>query len=52
MTDGDETPPRSTGFQGWVEANRAKIWIWGIAAIALGGVGCMFLIVLILIVTR
>ena len=52
MTDGEETPPGSTGFQRWVEANRAKIWIWGIAGLALSGVGCMFLVVLILIVTR
>jgi hypothetical protein len=51
MTDGDE-PPGPTRFQRWIEANRAKIWIWGIAVLALGGVGCMVLVVLLLIITR
>jgi hypothetical protein len=52
MTDESEKPPPTTGFQRWVEANRAKIWIWGIAILALGGVGCMFLTVLVLIIRR
>lgn len=52
MTDGSNEPPGTARFQRWIEANRAKIWIWGIAILALGGVGCMFLVVLLLIITR
>ena len=52
MTDGNDTRPDESGFQGWVEANRSKIWIWGIAILALGGIGCMFLVVLLLIISR
>ncbi len=49
MTDRSDPPPRVTGLQRWIEQNRAKIWIWGIGGLALGGVGCMFLVVLLLI---
>jgi hypothetical protein len=52
MTEGGDDLPGPTGFQRWIEANRAKIWIWGIAVLALGGVGCMVLVVLLLIITR
>lgn len=53
MTDEQGQPGRETGgFQGWVERNRAKIWIWGIGGLALAGVGCMFLVVVILILRQ
>ncbi len=52
MTDNlDATPPKP-GFQGWVERNRAKIWIWGIGCMALAGVGVMFAVVMALIIFR
>jgi len=47
MSD-DGKRPRN-GFQGWLEANRAKLWIWGIGGLALAGVGCMMLVVVLLI---
>lgn len=51
--DEAEAPlPTGIGFQAWIEQNRAKIWIWGIGGLALAGLGCMFLIVLLLVVNR
>jgi hypothetical protein len=50
MSEEHDQPTRDTGdFQGWLEQHRAKIWIWGIGGLALAGVGCMFLVVLLLI---
>ena len=40
------------GLQGWIERNRARIWIWGIAGMALLGIGGMMLIIVLIIVTR
>lgn len=45
-------PPTAIGFQAWIERNRAKIWIWGIGGLALAGLGCMFLVVLLLVINR
>lgn len=51
--DEDEAwPPTAIGLQAWIERNRAKIWIWGIGGLALGGVGCMFLVVLLIVINR
>lgn len=52
IEDGNQSPPGQGGVQGWVEANRAKIWIWGIGGLALAGVGCMMLVVVILILRK
>lgn len=52
---GDELeglPPKAIGLQAWIERNRAKIWIWGIGGLALAGLGCMFLVVLLIVINR
>jgi hypothetical protein len=52
MTNESGKLPAASRFQRWIEANRAKIWIWGIAILAIGGVACMVLTVVILIIRR
>ena len=51
--DGVEARPTAAiGLQAWIERNRAEIWIWGIGGLALGGLGCMFLVVLLIVINR
>ena len=47
-----EQPVAAIGLQAWIERNRAKIWIWGIGGLALGGLGCMLLVVLLIVINR
>lgn len=50
MTEGSDDPrPDWQGFQRWLRNNRGKIWIWVIGGVALGGIACMLIVVLILI---
>lgn len=48
MTEGGE--PRRSAFAGWWAANRSRVEILAIGGLAIGGIVCMALVVLVVIV--